>query len=109
MSKVNFTVQQIKEAFPNPIRYGDSGSRGCYCVAGAFLMYLRNEEPVYLQELARFPSEDIVVAECVKLNPSLSAFELRYLAAKIIEQSDNGDFEAAWNSLDILLIKLARE
>jgi len=110
MSKINFDVRQIRDAYPNPVEYAKGDLSCSYCVGGAFVMYvenLNNEEN--LSELYRFPSEASLRVTCEKLNFSTDKDVIDAIVSEIVTQNDAGNFESAWNWLDNLIKKLAQE
>jgi hypothetical protein len=102
MSKPNFTVQEIRDAYPTPVAFKHADDCN-YCVGGALVMFLANIIPADQHEEVRFPSEASIRAAVEKYNYNIPYEIVEYCVSKLVYRNDLGDFDIAWAEVDCLL------
>ena len=98
------TVENIRQAFPEPISYKDAQLHApYYCVGGAFAMYVKDKTPDNLSEGERFPMNEQLLQLAIVINPTIEPTLALALIDEMTEHNDKGEFELAWLCLDQLL------
>jgi hypothetical protein len=100
----NVTLQEIQDAFPEPRTFASADiMSNCYCVGGAFVMYVEKIIPADQREDVRFPSEAAIRIAVQKYNYNIPYAIVEYWVAKLVDYNDKGQFEAAWLMVDAIL------
>ena len=98
------TVAEIRAKYPHPVTLFSTAVDSTvddYCVGGALCLFLKlNGLP---GPSGYFPDEDILAGSLCDANPALPLVQAEAFAENIIRDSDDGNFEAAWQHLDTAL------
>ena len=87
------TLEEIKARFPNPQTLDHEGEPGAYCIGGAVVSFIGNDE----EEMSSwFPFDEHVIVALCSLNPHLDKAVSQRLTVLMIQRNDLGDFPGAW-------------
>ena len=107
MQLTRLTIAAIRAAYPEPRQANVEPSPGhsrAYCVGGAFYLTWLGYPPDRPDELGRgFPNKTTLARLFLSVIPALTAEQADGYAITIIELSDAGRFEEAWDVLGEML------
>lgn len=106
--RIDLTVEGIKEKYPNPTtcrRNSASKRSDEYCVGGAFIMSVRDEDD--FSRHYQFPGPENLAEYLAKVNDNLLegphelvSQDARDLAEAILDANDEEEFGEAWSLLE---------